>query len=78
MSKLEIAKKVIEENFSDGDCGLYCCRNIMGDSMDCLYDEDDLTILICYGYGYFEVFGLDTDDFEELCDFYRKLQKGDK
>ena len=58
MDKLEIAKKVIKENIKDGDCGLFNTRNLVGDAMTTLYEEDGLTIDICYFYSYFEVFGL--------------------
>ena len=58
MSKLEKAKEIIKENIEDGNCGIFDSRNWAGDPMDTIYDEDGLTIDICYNYEYFEVFGL--------------------
>ena len=74
-TKLEIAKKVIEENFDDGDCGLYDSRNIVGDEMETLYSDPALTIDICYGWGYFEVFGLSDEEFSELKEFYNNIER---
>lgn len=74
MSKLEIAKKIIKENFENAECGLYDTRNIVGDPMTTIYSDDDITIDICYRYAYFEVFGLSPDEFEELEKFYASLR----
>ena len=74
-TKLEIAKKVIKENFNDGDCGLYDSRNIVGDEMETIYSDPALTIDICYGWGYFEVFGLSDEEFSELETFYKSLNR---
>lgn len=74
MSKLEKAKEIIKENYSDADCGIYNNRNWVGDPMTNIYNEGGLVIDICYGYAYFEVFGLSTDEFGELVDYYSKLR----
>ena len=73
MNKLEIAKKVIAENIDDARCGIFDTRNLVGDDMDTLYDSDDLTIDICYGWMYFEVFGLTDNEFAELEKYYKSL-----
>lgn len=74
-TKLEIAKEVIKENYEDGDCGLYNCRNLAGDEMETLYSDPILTIDICYSWAYFEVFGLSDEEFKELGSFYTGLRK---
>lgn len=77
MGKLEIAKRIVKENYDDADCGIFNNRNLLGDGMINLYDDDGLQIDICYGYNYFEVFGLSTDEFAKLKEYYRSLgQKG--
>ncbi len=73
MSKLEIAKKIIAENIDDARCGIYDTRNIVGDAMNNIYYSEDLTIDICYGYAYFEVFGLTDNEFAELEKYYETL-----
>lgn len=73
MTKLEKAKEIILENFSEGDCGIYDSRNVVGDWMTNIYDDGDLTIDICYPYNYFEVFGLSNKEFDELAKYYGKL-----
>lgn len=74
MDRLEKAKEIIKENFSLYDCGLFNTRNLVGDSMSTIYDEDGLTIDVCYRYSYFEVFGLTDEEFEELKKFYVYLR----
>ena len=75
MSKLEKAKQVIEHYYEDATGGIFDSRNIVGDLMDNIYEDDGLSIDICYGYAYFEVFGLTDEEFEELADFYESLQR---
>ena len=73
--KLDIAKRIIKELYNLGDCGLFNCRNLIGDSMCNIYDDGELSIDICYYYSYFEVFGLSESDFDELLQFYETLEK---
>lgn len=73
MNKLEKAKKVIKEHYKEGDCGIFDSRNIVGDWMTNIYNDNGLAIDICYHYSYFEVFGLSDDEFNELEKFYNEL-----
>jgi len=75
MSKLDIAKDIIKEFYFLADCGIYNTRNIVGDRMTTIYEDNGLTIDICYDYSYFEVFGLSKADFNELEKFYNTLDK---
>lgn len=75
MSNLEKAKEVIKEYYRDGDCGIFDSRNIVGDRMTTIYVGEGLTIDICYGYSYFEVFGLNEFEFEELVKYYNSLEE---
>ena len=77
MDKLEIAKNIIKENFEDGDCGIFDSKNLVGDVMETIYDKDGLTIDICYGYDYFEVFGLTDEEFEKLEEYYEELKENE-
>lgn len=72
-NKLEIAKKIIKENYKNANCGIFDCRNLIGDSMTTIYDEDGLQIDICYHWSYFEVFGLTDNEFTELESYYEEL-----
>ena len=74
MSKLEIAKKIIEKYCRYAYCGLFNSRNICGDIMSTIYCANGLTIDICYDYGYFEVFGLDEDEFDKLYVYYSLIK----
>lgn len=73
MDKLEKAKEIIKENFKYGDCGIFNSQNIVGDPMVNIYDKDGLTVDICYFYGYFEVFGLTDEEFDELAEYYSQF-----
>lgn len=73
--KLEKAKEIIRENYKDANCGIFDCRNIVGDPVGLLYNENGLEIWICYNYSYFEVFGLSDKSFSELEKFYEDLRK---
>lgn len=75
MSKLEKAKEIITKYSKYADCGIYDTRNIAGDFMETVHCDDDLQIDICYGWNYFEVFGLSDEEFDELREFYYDLVK---
>ena len=73
MTKLEKAKEIIKEHFKDADCGIFDNRNWVGDWMTNIYNDNGLAIDICYGWSYFEVFGLSDEEFTELCKYYEEL-----
>lgn len=73
MTNLEKAKQIIKEYYHYANCGIYDCRNVVGDPMTQIYGDGDLFIDICYYYSYFEVFGLSNDEFQELEKFYDSL-----
>lgn len=77
MSNLEKAKEIIKAHYSDAECGIFNSRNIVGDVMETIYKGEGLTIDICYGYEYFEVFGLSGEEFEELEDYYCSLEESE-
>lgn len=70
MTKLERAKKIIEENIDDARLGIFDCANCSGDSTVRLNNDADFIVKICYDYEYFEVFGLSASDFEKLEKYY--------
>ena len=75
MYKLERAKEVIKENYSSYDYGIFNSRNLVGDYMVNIYeDEDGLSIDACPNWAYFEVFGLTNQEFEELKKYYYSLR----
>ena len=74
MSKLETAIKIIAKYYNQADCGLFCTRNTLGDEMEQLYADPEITIDICRDNYYFEVFGLTPEEFKELKEFYNDLE----
>ena len=69
MDRLSKVKKFIQENYYDGDViQLFDSRNLVGDYMETVYDDDGITIDYCPGYHYLEVFGLTNEEYLELID----------
>ena len=75
MNKLNKAKDVIDLYISQAQCGIFNTPNIVGDHMTRIYDEDGLEISICDRLKYFEVFGLTSEEFNQLNDYYKDLLK---
>lgn len=76
--KLNIAKEVIKNNIADAKSGIFDCRGEYGDALHTLYLNNGLCIDICYYWGYFEVFGLTDEEFDELEKYYEGLRKESK
>lgn len=70
---VEKVKEVIENNIEDALCGIFDCRNVIGDPMETIYDETGVRIEICRKWEYFEVFGLTDEEFSEVESFYEDL-----
>lgn len=73
MSNLEKAKEIIKKYYRKAECGLFDTRNCVGDEMETIYQDEDLQIDIALDYEYFEVFGLDSNEFDELEKYYNSL-----
>ena len=72
---VEKVKEVIENNIEDALCGVFDCRNIVGDPMETIYDEAGVRIELCRECEYFEVFGLTSEEFAEVESFYDIISK---
>ena len=77
MSNLEKAKEVVKVYYRYAHYGIFDTRNIMGDEMITIYEGKGLTIDICFYYSYFEVFGLNDTEFEELEKYYDSLKESE-
>lgn len=75
ISRIDKVKNVIRNRYSGATCGLFFTRNWAGDNMLTIWEEDGVTIDICYEYEYFEVFGLTEEEKNELLDFYDHLTR---
>lgn len=62
LNKLE---KFLKETFPEGIQSL-TTRNILGDPMKNIYDEDNIQVDYCYYYDYIEIFGLTDEEYKEL------------
>ncbi len=73
MTRIDKVKEVIKDKCKEASHGLFFTRNWIGDPMTTIWEEDGITIDICYAYEYFEVFGLTEEEEDELLKFYDSL-----
>lgn len=65
MNKIDKLKKFLNEEFKE-KIQAFNTRNIIGDPMCTIYDEDGITVDMCYEWSYIEIFGLTQQQFEDL------------
>lgn len=46
----------------------FCSRNMVGDPMGTVYDDDGITVDYCHHYEYLEIFGLSNEEYRSLSD----------
>lgn len=67
--KLQKALAFLQEFFKDEQSvQTFDCRNIAGDEMQTIYEEDGITIDFAYKYSYIEIFGLSEVEYNALLD----------
>ena len=66
MNKLSKLKIFLQNNFPNIQA--FNTRNLVGDPMVTVYDEDGITVDYCQKYDYIEIFGLTQSQFESLLD----------
>ena len=71
VEEFEKVKKIIETAYVDG--GIFNTRNVVGDEIETIFEGKFFTVDICDYYGYFEVFGMTNEEFDELRKFYYEL-----
>lgn len=71
---LEKVKTIIKEHYNEAEYGIFNTRNTAGDRMTILYEDENVAIGICYLWGYFEIFGLTDEEFQEITIFYGELR----
>ena len=74
MNKIEKLKNFLQTNYPNIQA--FNSRNIVGDSMETVYDKDGITVDYCSYWEYIEIFGLTEKQFESLLD--KKSFLGDK
>lgn len=68
-------KEIIKEYIGQAECGIFFTRNFVGDNMHTIYEDENYQVDICYGYEYFEVFGLNWEQQKEIEDYYYECCK---
>ena len=72
-AKMLKVKKAIKDNYQP--CGIFFSRNIAGDQMFTVYEDEGVTIDVCYYWEYLEVFGLNEEEEKEIEKFYEKISR---
>lgn len=72
MNKIDKLKKFLQENYPNEQA--FNTKNVLGDSMRTVYNEDGIIVDYCYDYVYIEIFGLTDKEFENLIDNTRHLK----
>ena len=73
--KLGTAKRNVDKYIKVADCGIFRTRNLVGDPMITVYEDEGLQIDLCFTYSYLEVFGLTESEFRELEKYYKDAQQ---
>ena len=66
MNKLNKLKEFLENNYPNIQA--FNTRNLVGDDMITVYDEDGITVDYCEEWDYIEIFGLTNEEFRSLLD----------
>lgn len=76
MTKLELAKKILDEHFACARFGLFSTECDIDDPREMVYNDNGITVYTCELYTYVEVIGLSSEDFDELKRWYNlELEK---
>lgn len=54
------------KNYFNYEIQAFTTRNVIGDPMETIYNEDGIQIDYCYRYDYIEIFGLPIEEFYQL------------
>ena len=68
MTRVDVIKEFLKETGFKG-IQTFNTKNVVGDSLDRIYNEDDVEIWYCPDYGYLEIFGLTNSEYEQLRGF---------
>lgn len=64
MNKIEKLKRFLQENHPNVQA--FNSRNLVGDYMKTIYDEDGIVVDYAIDWDYIEIFGLSQDEFDSL------------
>lgn len=68
-------KEVIRNYFNRANCGIFNTRNVVFDRMSNVFKGKYFKVDICFNYAYFEVFGTNEKEFDQLKKYYEKIRK---
>ena len=71
--EFEKVKELIRENIELTNCGLFNTRNVAGDEMKTLFDGKYFTLDICESWSYYELFGTNENEWNEINYIYAEI-----
>ena len=74
MNKIKKLKRFLNNNYPHIQA--FNTRNLVGDSMKTVYDDDGIIVDYCEYWGYIEIFGLTEKQFDDLLDENSFLGEG--
>lgn len=72
-AEIRFVKKYLKQNIHQLGFGLFFTRNVIGDPVELTLNGKYIMMWTCWGCGYVEVFGLDSDEQSKLIDWYDQL-----
>lgn len=66
MNKIDKLKNFLQKNYPNIQA--FNTRNLAGDYLENVYDEDGIEVDYCEYWNYIEIFGLTNKEFEDLLD----------
>lgn len=73
--ELAKVKDIVKDNFKDAPAGMFFTRNWVGDPMETIFAGVFFTLDICRSWGYFELFGVNTQERQEIEEYYDELKE---
>ena len=64
MNRIEKLKRFLQENYPNVQS--FNSRNLVGDYMKTVYNEDGIVVDYCEDWDYIEIFGLSQDEIDSL------------
>lgn len=63
--RVDKVKVFLKEKYPEG-IQMFNSRNLVGDTMETIYDEDGIIVDECYYWCYIEIFGVTREEWDEL------------
>lgn len=69
-TRVEKLAEFLNEQFPYIAGGIFDCRNVVGDEMNTVYNQDGIQVDFCEYWDYLEIFGLNKEEWKTLNSLY--------